>query len=134
MPGQLLCSICGRSVAVCGCWRRWNGAPGGTVTETKHAVPQLARLQSEDEARAWVLELVSKCEDTRRAIDVASTVRQQRKLFCQWMLYQGQALGVVATLLRCGMTSEQGYRELRKRVIETEKPTIVPFIPTLGRW
>lgn len=101
------------------------------MTENKPPIPQLSRLQSEDEARSWLLELVAKCEGTRCAIDVATSVRQQRKLFCQWMLYQGQALGVVSTLFRCGMISEKAYRELRKRVVETEKPTVIPFLPSM---
>ena len=102
--------------------------------ETSDPAARLSRLRSEDEARAWVLELIELCERTRRAIDVCGTVREQRALFCRWLMYDGQALGVVSSLFRCGLLSENAYRDLRQRVIETQKPTVVPFFPAPARW
>jgi hypothetical protein len=95
------------------------------------AQAQLSLLRSEDEARAWVLEQVAQCESTRQSIDASANVRMQRKLFCQWMIYQGRALGSLVALLRCGRISEVAYTELRQRVVETRKPTIIPFVPTM---
>lgn len=103
-------------------------------TDQTQAQVQLSRLRSEDEARAWVLEQVKQCEDTRSAIDLCAGIREQRRLFCRWLMYQGRALGTVTTLFRCGMVSETGYQELRSRVMNTTKPTIVPFVPSVRGW
>lgn len=87
---------------------------------------ELGPLNSEDEARAWVLELVEECEQTRCAIDLCAMVREQRKLFCRWMIQRGTAHGVISALKRCDRISDVCHNELRQRVLATEHPTVVP--------
>lgn len=98
----------------------------------REIIAELGPLQSEDEARAWVLELVEQCEDTRRQIDLAVGVRDQRKLFCRWMILRGQAHGVISALMRCQRISDVCHNELRKRVLATEHPTVVPAAMNFG--
>ena len=95
-----------------------------------HAV--LGPLNSEDEARAWVLELVDECEHARFAADHAVMVRDQRKQFCRWLVLRGQAQGVISALKRCGRISDVCHNELRQRVRATEKPTVIPVTMPVG--
>jgi len=98
----------------------------------KSNLAALGPLNSEDEARAWVLELVEQCEETRFLIDQAVLVREQRKLFCRWMIQRGQAHGVISALKRCGRISDVCHNELRRRVLATEQPTVVPAAMNFG--
>lgn len=93
---------------------------------------ELGPINSEDEARRWVLELVEQCEATRRLIDVAGGVREQRKLFCRWMILRGQAHGVISALMRCQRISDLCHNQLRERVLATEHPTVVPAVMDFG--
>lgn len=107
-------------------------ATGGIMSQDGNAAVLLSPIRTEAEARAWLLQLIDEVETTRRLIDVATDVRDQRRLYTRWMVFQGRSLGVLAALKRCGLLSDNGYHELRERVMTTSRPTIIPAGPTPG--
>ena len=82
-------------------------------------------IETEDQARAWLLELVDNLERERRAIDAAYLIRDNKKAYSRWMMLYGRALGVLAALKRCSKISDVGYNELRQRIFSTTVPTIL---------
>ncbi len=100
------------------------------MTETT-AMHALGPLHSEEEAQAWVIELIEECERVRQQIDWATMVREQRALFCRWMILRGQAHGVISALKRCQRISDECHNQLRERVLATAHPTLmrqaIPF-------
>lgn len=102
--------------------------------QESNAAALLSPIRTEDEARAWLLELIDEVEATRRLIDLATMVREQRRLYTRWMVFQGRALGVLAALKRCELLSDKGYHDMRERVMTTRRPTIIPATPGGPRW
>jgi hypothetical protein len=82
------------------------------------------KLNTEDEARNWVMEIVAEVESHRQACDFAVTVGAQRKAFMRWMIKRGEALGVLQASWRFGKMSDAVYDGLRTRVLATQVPTV----------
>lgn len=81
-------------------------------------------INTEDEARNWILEIVEAVEGHRRECDFAATVGDQRKAFMRWMIKRGEALGVLQACWRFGKVSDGIYEGLRTRVLATQVPTV----------
>ena len=89
------------------------------------------RIDTEEQARKWLLQLVDELKTARIACDVfmfkvgSMTVRQQQKNYNTFMVKHGAALGSLVALHRCGKLSDFAYEELRQTILETLKPTMV---------
>lgn len=89
------------------------------------------KLETEEAARNWVVELTQACEDARVMCNIrypndeGRTVREQQKAYRMFMVKHGSALGAVMALHRAGLLGDVAYNELRARVINTLAPTIV---------
>lgn len=83
------------------------------------------RIDTEEQARNWVLELVADVELARAECNVvfpdnrARTVEHQRKAYRRFMVKHGGVLGVLMALYRCGKLGDVAYRELRQRALNT---------------
>lgn len=89
------------------------------------------RLDSEEQARNWVLDLVEGVKKARLDCNIAfpgdasRTVAFQRKAFHQFLVRHGAALGTLTALHRCGKLGDVAYNELRAVVLNTLTPTVV---------
>ena len=90
------------------------------------------RITTEEQARAWVMELVDGVELARNACDEQATTEKQRKLYTTWLTRHGAALGSITALHRCGRLGDVAYEELRQRVMRTMNPTIITATATPG--
>jgi hypothetical protein len=85
-------------------------------------------VETEEQARNWVIDLVAEVEVIRRSCDLAVMVPDQRKAFIRWMIKRGEALGVLSALKRCGRLGDIAYNDLRLRVLATQVPTVQPGV------
>ena len=89
------------------------------------------RLDSEEQARNWILELVEGVKVARLDCnvvfpgDAARSVAHQRKAYHQFLVRHGAALGTLTAVHRCGKLGDVAYSELREVVLNTLAPTIV---------
>lgn len=81
-------------------------------------------IETEEQARNWVMALTEETEVARRECDFAVMVKDQRRMFIRWMILRGQALGVLVALKRTNRLSDVAYTELRSRVLATQVPTV----------
>jgi hypothetical protein len=97
------------------------------------------RIDTEDQARNWILELVDGVKEARLQCDImfpgdqAATVRHQKKSYAAFMVKHGSALGALMSLHRVGKISDVCYSELRKIVIDTLIPTVVGVTGDISR-
>jgi hypothetical protein len=94
------------------------------MDEVKFECPTGASIDSEEQARAWVMELVDKLESERRQIDLIPLAPDRKRAFDQYRIKFGHALGVLVALQRCRKLSDVAYNGLRQRVMETAQPTV----------
>lgn len=86
------------------------------------------RIDTEEQALNWVLELVVDVELARAECNVvfpddrARTVEHQRRAYRRFMIKHGSVLGVLMALHRCGRIGEVAYNELRQRVLNALGP------------
>lgn len=95
------------------------------------------RIDTEEQARNWVMEQVDQVQEARRNCDVrvivapggvpdqGMMVDYQRKQYAAFMVKHGAALGMIMALHRCGKLGDVAYNELRQIVINTLVPTVV---------
>lgn len=86
--------------------------------------PVGAPIETEDQARNWVIDLTTETESLRRDCDYAVSVKDQRRAFLRWMLKRGESLGVLHALKRTGRLGDVAFQELRGRVLQTQVPTV----------
>lgn len=97
------------------------------------------RIDTEDQARNWMLELIDQVRSARIACDVflghahEVTVTAQRRNFRAFLVRHGSALGSLVALHRCGKLSDAAYNECREIILGTLAPTIVGEIGDLRR-
>jgi hypothetical protein len=83
------------------------------------------RIDTEEQARNWVLELVQDVELARDDCNIvfpddrARTVEHQRKSYRRFLVKHGSVLGVLLSLHRCGKLGDRAYSELRQRALNT---------------
>ena len=86
-------------------------------------------IETEEQARNWVLEIVDEVELLRRQCDIVMTnngpVAMARRDFMRWMIKRGEALGVLQACKRLGKIGDIAYTELRARVLATQVPTVI---------
>ena len=98
------------------------------------------RIDTEDQARNWMLELIDQVKAARIACDVflghaqEVTVTAQRRNFRVFLVRHGSALGSLVALHRCGKLSDTAYNEFREIILKTLAPTIVGEIGDLRGW
>jgi len=97
-------------------------------TEVPGDADKFSPIETEEQARNWLEELVKETESVRRQCDFCPTVKDQRKMFLRWMIKRGESLGVLQALVRTGRLSGTAYMELRRRVLITQVPTILPGV------
>jgi hypothetical protein len=90
------------------------------------------KINTEDEARNWVMEIVAEVEGHRQACDFAVTVGAQHKAFMRWMIKRGEALGVLQACWRLSRMSDATYDGLRTRVLATQVPTVREGVLPVG--
>jgi len=89
------------------------------------------RIQTEEEARNWMLELVEGVKAARAQCDIIVPARPdiqaetQRRAYRKWLTKHGAALGTLMALHRCGKLGDVAYNELREQVMATMTPTLV---------
>jgi len=92
----------------------------------------LEPIETEEQARNYVLELTTATEQLRFACDVAVSVKVQRTAFLRWLVARGDCIGALRTLKRVRLLSDSAYTELRARVSQTQVPTVqqgvLPFL------
>lgn len=81
-------------------------------------------IETEEQAKHWVIELTEQTETIRYACDLAITVTDQRKAYIRWMIKRGESLGVLQALKRTGRLSDAAYTDLRSRILATQVPTV----------
>jgi hypothetical protein len=82
-------------------------------------------IETEAQARNWIIELVARLEVDRLACDLAPAAHGQRRAYDQYRIRFGQALGTLVCLQRCGRLGDVAYNELRARVMATALPTVI---------
>jgi len=85
---------------------------------------ELSELQTEEQVKNWLMELVAGVEQLRIQCDYAVLVTEQRQRFVAWMMRWGECLGVLKAAKRFGKLSDQAYMEMRERILNTQKPTV----------
>jgi hypothetical protein len=89
------------------------------------------RIDTEDQARNWVIELVETVKAARRDCNVmypgdqARTAAHQRKAYTAFLMKHGSALGTLMALHRCGKLGDVAYNELRQIAMDTLAATVV---------
>lgn len=89
------------------------------------------RLETEDQCKNWVLELVREALRHRDLCDVVipgdmkATVRDQKLNYRSFMVKHGSALGALMALHRTGDVSDVLYEEMRQKITGTLVPTVI---------
>lgn len=89
------------------------------------------RLETEDQCRNWVLELVDSALKSRALCDVvipgdrATTVREQQKNYRWFLVKHGSALGALMACHRAGLISDVLYEAMRQKIVKMRVPTLV---------
>lgn len=81
-------------------------------------------IESEDQAKNWLIELVVETEVLRKECDDALTVAEQRQAFLRWLLKRGESLGALHALKRTGRISDVVFEEMRQRILSTTVPSV----------
>jgi hypothetical protein len=93
-------------------------------------------IETEEQAKNWIMELVGQVEQVRMECDVVmvnnGTVAMARSLFIKWMIKRGEALGALQASKRFNKISDTAYMELRARVLATQVPTVLPGVLPFG--
>jgi hypothetical protein len=101
-------------------------------TKTDDLAAPGGRLTTDEEARGWLLELITTTREARAACDGASSAADMRRLHSRFLVKHGAALGALMTCYRCGLLSDVGYHEMRKEVLDTLTPTVITVVPFTG--
>ena len=89
------------------------------------------RIDTEEQAKNWIIELVADVELARDDCNVvfpdnqSRTIEHQRRSHRRFLVKHGGALGVLMALHRCGKLSDVAYNELRQKVLSTLAPRVV---------
>ncbi len=89
------------------------------------------KIESEDQARNWVSELVQDMKFWRAECDVlfphdaAKTAQHQRRACWTFLTKQGKVVGALQALFLAGKISECCYQELNQTAINALAPTLV---------
>jgi hypothetical protein len=89
------------------------------------------QIETEDQARNWILELVTDMKYWRMECDVSfpsapdKTTQYQRRACWTFLTKQGKVVGALQALLLVGKISERCYAELNQQAINTLAPTVV---------
>jgi len=97
------------------------------MVDLKFEAPLGAPIDSEEQARDWVMRLVTELETERRRIDLILDVVGQRRALDQYRIRFGNALGVLVALQRCRKIGDVAYNGLRERVMQTATPTVTVY-------
>lgn len=81
-------------------------------------------IETEDQAKNWILELVEETEALRKQCDLVVMVKDQRTWFLKWMITRGKSLGVLHALKRADLLSDVMYEDMRQRILNTAVPTV----------
>lgn len=84
-------------------------------------------IETEDQARNWLMQLVAEIEQARALCDSSKLVVDANMAYRRWMMYYGRGLGVLVALHRCGKLSDVGYNLFQKRLLATTMPSVVNF-------
>lgn len=89
------------------------------------------KIETEDQARNWVQELVVDMQYWRGECnvsfpgDAAKSVQYQQRACWTFLTKQGKVVGALQALLLVGKISERCYQELNQLAINTLAPTVV---------
>jgi hypothetical protein len=89
------------------------------------------RIETEDQARNWIAELVVDMKYWRAECDVTfpsapeKTAKYQRRACWTFLVKQGKVVGALQALLLTGKINECCYAELNQQAINTLAPTVV---------
>lgn len=89
--------------------------------------PVGASIETEGQARHWVLDLIVNLERLRGQIDLIPGQLDQKRGYDNFRIHLGQALGVVVALQRCHKLNDVAYNELSRRILQTSMPTVTLF-------
>ena len=90
-----------------------------------------AAIETEDQAMAWLLELVEEMAAWRAACDVPVptqtdvNVRLQRRTMWTFLVKQGQVTGALKALRMAGLISDRCYDEINQTALNSLIPTLV---------
>ena len=90
-----------------------------------------AKIETEDQARNWVLELTQDMLEWREKCDVvfpdnsAQTAQYQKRAMWTFLEKHGQVIGALKTLKMCGLISDRCYMELNQQALNTLIPRVV---------
>ena len=100
------------------------------------------RIDTQEQAKNWIIALVAQTEDLRKHCDVLAAMHEMnealpmrppeaevkvqdlRRAFFRWLLKRGESLGALIALQRTGKVSDVTYSELRTRILSTQAPTL----------
>lgn len=90
-----------------------------------------AAIETEDQARAWLLELVEEMTAWRAACDVPVPTQTdvnaqlQRRTMWTFLTKQGQVTGAIKALRMTGLISDRCYDEINQTALNSLIPTLV---------
>ena len=88
-------------------------------------------IRTEEQARAWVMGLVTEMLDYRQRCDIPipdknqHLIREQQRNMWTFLTKQGQVVGALKALKLVGMISDRGYQELMQKAVNTLIPSVV---------
>ena len=94
------------------------------------------RIDSDEQARNWVEELIIDVEKYRNAIDEGSAhpehvqAGELKKLHDVLLVKHGGAKGVLLALHRCGKLTDDAYNAMTKRITRTLVPSTIVIAQT----
>lgn len=89
------------------------------------------KIETEEQAQKWVLELVQDMLFWRTECDVTfpgdsgKTVQHQRRACWTFLAKQGKVVGALQALLLAGKIGERCYQELNQQAINSLAPKVV---------
>lgn len=99
--------------------------------EIPETIPERAQIETKDQARNFISELIHDMAKCRAACDVwipdptAVTVQNQRRMMWTFLVKQGKVEGALLALLMAGKIDEKFYREMHQRAINSLVPSNV---------
>ena len=81
-------------------------------------------IESEEQAKNWVISQVTNVEHLRQVCDFALTRKDQIEAYHWWMFHRGVAFGSLQALKRMRRLSDQTYGELKSKLKSTGVPTV----------
>lgn len=88
-------------------------------------------VETEDQARNVIVELVSRVERLRLVCNVSipdpdeTLVREQRRVYREYTMWYGHTAGFLVCLHRTKRISDVCYNELLSRLAQTAQPTLI---------